>query len=42
MIPILREGGTIQTKDGHRGAVFYINRRLSIIKRSAEMIIMSL
>jgi hypothetical protein len=28
MVPILREGDTIQTKDGHRGVVFYVNRRI--------------
>jgi hypothetical protein len=28
MIPILRKGNTIQTKDGHRGVVYYINRRI--------------
>ncbi|WP_156877692.1 hypothetical protein [Shimazuella kribbensis] len=28
MIPILREGDTIQLKDGRRGVVFYINRRI--------------
>jgi hypothetical protein len=28
MVPILREGDTIQTKDGHRGIVYYVNRRI--------------
>jgi hypothetical protein len=28
MVPILREGDTIQLKDGRRGVVFYINRRI--------------
>jgi hypothetical protein len=28
MVPILREDDTIQTKDGHRGVVFYVNRRV--------------
>jgi hypothetical protein len=28
MVPILREGDTIQTKDGRRGIVYYVNRRI--------------
>ena len=32
MVPILREGDTIQLKDGRRGVVFYINRRIKHYK----------
>jgi hypothetical protein len=28
MVPILRKGDTIQTKDGRHGIVFYVNRRI--------------
>ncbi|WP_156877831.1 hypothetical protein [Shimazuella kribbensis] len=28
MVPILKKGDPIQLKDGRRGVVFYINRRI--------------
>jgi hypothetical protein len=41
MIPILREDDLIQLKDGRKGIVYYINRRIKHYQVNIEMIIMS-